>query len=587
MPPAAPAKKKKGQSKEELERIAREQEEQLRLQELLQREREAEERQKRENERRDADEEEERKRAKKEEQMRLMAEKDHRILMLTTELDSQKTTFSSERFELESELERMLQLKDWLLNEISVLRSESDDVQRKLIDDRSQVTSALEALRDSSSKASREQSTLLQNSKDECAQLAQQLNSVKKDHDELLTNHKRLDWESSSRTKNLERELEKTKGLANTLQETLKERNEEDRRNITLLQMLNHQLDENKRRSQELIEEERQRTSQVNLNLVLSETMLKQTQEENDVLKREREGLKQQAESDLHDYKSKLEQMKFDMKYLHSELHSYKSLCSKYQQDSTQLKAATTTETNNARIEVESFQKKVDELESLLRRKDRENFDKVTFLNAQISNNRTIIAQLQQKLSREREDYSTGATAIQAEVQAKDMTIQTMKADIEKRKSSSQDAESKMAADISILKSTVFQLQAALVEREKQLEVIRASKDEEIHRLRAKLDEHFIPHRADGDQATGPSVEFVLSERVGQLTQELEVRNKVAIDNEARLKAQITNQNQIIDTLQAELYKAKSEWQADVKLKDDECSRLRKTLDVHFIPYQK
>lgn len=587
MPPAAPAKKKKGQSKEELERIAREQEEQLRLQELLQREREAEERQKRENERRDAEEEEERKRAKKEEQLRLMAEKDHRILILTTELDSQKTTFTSERFELESELERMLQLKDSLLNEISVLRSESDDAQRNLIDERSQVTTALESLRESTAKSSREQATNLQNSKDECNQLSKQLADVKKEHDDLQTNYKRLDWESSSRTKNLERELEKTKGLANTLQETLKERNEEDRRNITLLQMLNHQLDENKRRSQELIDEERQRTAQVNQELMLSETMLKQSQEENDVLKREREGLKQQAEADLHDYKAKLEQMKFDMKYLHSELHSFKSLCSKYQQDSTQVKAAATTETNNARIEVESFQKKVDELESLLRRKDRENFDKVTFLNAQISNNRTIIAQLQQKLSREREDFSSGSTAIQAEVQAKDLTIQSMKADIEKRKSTTQDAESKMTADISILKSTVFQLQAALVEREKQLEVVRAAKDEEINRLRAKLDEHFIPHRADGDQATGPSVEFVLSERVGQLTQELEVRNKVAIDNESRLKAQITNQNQIIDSLQAELYKTKSEWQSDVKLKDDECSRLRKTLDVHFIPYQK
>jgi chromosome segregation ATPase len=520
---------------------------------------------------------------------RLMAEKDSRILLLTTELDSQKTLFSSERFELESELERMLQLKDSLLNEVSVLRAESDDIQRKLLQERNEVTSSLQTVNQENSKLQQTIKATDETHRKEASDLTGQVKELQSQLDGLSATHKRLDWESTSRLKNLERELEKSKALINTLQETLQERNEEDRRNVTLLQMLNHQLDENKQRSQQLLEEEREKTQRAKKELLSSETTVKQLQEENDLHRREKEAFKRQSESDLQDYKSKLEQMKFDMKYLHTELHSFKALCTKHQQESTQVKASAVAETSNARIEVESVNKKVDELESLIRRKDREHFDKVTFLNAQISNNRTIIAQLQQKLSREREEHAADSSAIATDAQDKALTIQNLHNDLEKKKSCAYENEPKLSSDISILKSTVFQLQAALVEREKQLETTRAAQDEEIRRLRSKLDEHFIPHRSEegGRTLDEKSVETALSEKVSFLTRELELRNKVALENEQRMKGQVSNQNQIIDSLQEELHRTKSEWRAEVKLMEDEVGRLKKTLDVHFIPYQK
>jgi len=489
-----------------------------------------------------------------------------------------------------SELERMLQLKDSLLNEISVSRADADDIQRKLLHERSQVTSALDEQVQANQKLRAEIASLRDERAAEVGGLSSRLAGAQKEFEELLGNYKRVDWDSTSRIKNLERELEKGKALIATLQETLQERNEEDRRNVTLLQMLNHQLDENKHRSQELLEEERERTNRVKRELVLVETRVTQLQEENDLLRREKEVLKEQSEADSQDYKTKLEQMKFDMKYLHAELHSFKTMCAKHQQDSAQAKAQATTETHNARIEVESLQRKIEELESLLRRKDREHFDKVTFLNAQISNNRTIISQLQQKLVREREEHNADTTTITAEAQEKSLTIQALHTDLEKKKVAAYESESKLTSDIAILKSTVFQLQAALVEREKQLESLRATQDEEIRRLRAKLDEHFIPHRSEiesSSDGSAKSVETVLSEKVSFLTHELELRNKVALENESRLKGHVANQNRIIDTLQEELHKAKAEWHAEVKLLEDECARLRKTLDVHFIPYQK
>eukprot|EP00662_Eupelagonemidae_sp_cell21_P040895 gene40895-53618_t len=67
----------------------------------------------------------------------------------------------------------------------------------------------------------------------------------------------------------------------------------------------------------------------------------------------------------------------------------------------------------------------------------------------------------------------------------------------------SSEVEAKLQSDVSILKTTVFQLQSALVEKERELENVIAGappdpdKDEECRRLRKKLDEHFIPHRRD------------------------------------------------------------------------------------------
>lgn len=572
-----------------MERIAREQEEALRLQELIQREHEAEERQRRENEKRDHEEDEERKRVKKEEQMRLMAEKDHRILMLTTELDSQKALFASERLELENELERMLQLKEALLNELSVLRSESDETQRSLLDEHQKIVARCEALQQQQQQAHRQFAENKACLEEQLAASSKDLERAKKEHDDYLALKDRQDRDMMSRLKNLERELEKTSSLNRTLQEVIESREADDRKNVTLMQLLNNQLDDNKRRSQELLEEERGRTTRAKQEIAQLQASLQQTKEESDLHKQEKEVLKRQSEADTQEYKEKLEQMKFDMKYLHSELHSFKQQCTKQQQESTTVKSTAAIETQSARIEVESFQKKVEELEALVRRKDREHFDKVTFLNAQISNNRTIIGQLQQKLAKEREDRAQDVNHVQVEVSNKTLAIHALSTDLEKKKVTSQEIESKLQADVSILKSTVFQLQAQLFEKEKESETLRASHEEEIKRLRLKLDEHFIPHRneIEANPSQNVSVETVLNEKITKLTRDIEIRNRVAVETETRLKAQLTNQNQIIDALQGENRKSKTEWSIEVKALEEENNKLKRTLDVHFIPYQK
>merc|ERR1711916_279421 len=109
--------------------------------------------------------------------------------------------------------------------------------------------------------------------------------------------------------------------------------------------------------------------------------------------------------------------------------------------------------------------------------------------------------------------------------------VQSLHDDIEKRKVAAGEVEMKLNADIAILKTTVFQLQSALVDRERELESVSASKDEEVKRLRAKLDEHFIPHRNDVESTDVCSNEAKdTHEKVQKLQRELEAKVKANLE---------------------------------------------------------
>ena len=584
----APKKNTKGKSKEDLDRIAREQEEAVLLQELLVREKEAEERQRKENDRRDVDEEEERTRIKKEEQQRLLYEKDHRILMLTTEVNTQRALFASERVELESELERMLRLKEALLNELSDLRIESSEIQRKLLEERAQLSKDCDSHKSALSRALSVHKETSEDLQAKWETLHKQFDATRSEIAELQSTKERTEREHLGKVRAVERELEKATGLNKTLRDVVEAREADDRRNITLMQLLTSQLDDSKRRAQEMLEDERQRTVAVRQELMRHETLLRQSKEENDLLQHEKDALKRQNEIDVKEQREKTEQMQFDLKYLHSELHSYKTQFAKHQQEASAVRLTATTETQSMRLELEAHQKKADEMEALLRRKDREHFDKTTFLNAQIANNRVIIQQLQQKLTKERDERAGELAAAQAEVAQKSLAMQTMRTDLEKRQLTTQEQESKLHADVSILKTTVFHLQSALSEKEKQVDVVRATYEEQVRRLKSKLDEHFIPHRADADGIMvadkGLTVETVLQDKLAKLQRDTDIRQRVSLETETRLKAQITNQNQMIDALQSELHRAKSDWGIEVKSLREENARLRSTLELHFIP---
>lgn len=582
-----PKRKKAAVSKEEQERIARELAEKARLEELLLKEKEAELRQESENDRRDFEEAEERKRAKKEEQIRLMAQKDSRILSLATELESQKVLHSAERSELETELERLLQLRESLLNEISALRSESDETIRALIDERGRVVDDHQRVSKDLDDVRAEYRQFKDDTHREQTAMKELHESLTKDLNAVTSDKERGEREMTMKIKSLEREVEKLATLNTTLQEVVESREADDRKNVTLMQLLNNQLDESKRRSQEILDEERAQSARLKQLNVGLEAKVQQLNDELDLLKREKEQLQRQSESDLHDYQSKIEQLKFDMKYLHSELHSFKNQCTKQQQEVTNVRASALAEGQTAKLETETLQKRVEELEVLLRKKDREHFDKSTFLNAQIANNRTIISQLQQKLKAEQEGRDSEVRTMQSQLEDKSMALITMSSDMEKKRAAAGESEMRLASDNSILKSTVYQLQAALVDREKEMDTIVATKDEELHRLRRKLDENFIPHRSDLIAADDAKpVDIIMGEKLTKLTRELELRNKTSQEVELRYKGQLSNQGLIIDSLQAEVAKIGSDAEEAKRKFEAENAYLKELLDTHHVPYK-
>ena len=78
-----------------------------------------------------------------------------------------------------------------------------------------------------------------------------------------------------------------------------------------------------------------------------------------------------------------------------------------------------------------------------------------------------------------------------------------------------------------------------------------------------------------------------MKEKVRKLQNDLEVQSRISLESETRLKAQISNQNHIIDALQSELLATKEESHEQIRSLERDNLRLRQTLDVHSIEYPK
>jgi chromosome segregation ATPase len=586
MPPKTKGGKKKSAEEERL-RAEQERLAEIRLkQEQL--EKEAEDFQRRENEERDAAEYRERKRLKKEAQQKLLSEKDASIASLSAQLSALQSAFSAERSELEDDALRKHQLCDSLQNEMSAQRSEFDETLQRLLTDRDDLSTRCQRLEKELEHAQNSSQTLARECSDAETRATTSIGKLQQELDKTIQAKNNSDRDMSYRINSLEREVEKLTSVNKTLQEVIEARESDDRKNVTLMQLLNNQLDENKRRNQELIDEERLRCNKLQKDIAALEAANRQVTEDKTALEAELQRSREQNEREVAEFKAKVDQLKFDSKYLAAELQQYKNQLAQAQQESTSVKSDAANEIQDARLTLEAQTKKVEELEALIRRKDRDNFDKVTFLNAQVSNNRTIINQLQQRLSKEREERVTEISAVSTELDRKSNVVQQMYNDIEKRKVATGEVETKLNSDIAILKTTVFQLQAALVDRERELESVAAAKDEEVRRLRAKLDEHFIPHRneIEGTDDSRPT-EKDMQDKVVKLQRDLEAKSRASLEGEARLKSQIANQNSIIESLQSEQRNSTEEYESAQRELQQELSRLRTTLDVHNISYRK
>ncbi len=612
------SQRKKGPSKEELERIAREAEEKRRREELLVLERAAEDFQAKHNEERDFEDQRERDRLKREHDLKVLAERDASIAALARQVADMEASIAAERSETERELTHLRGLAGRLQNDLSRQRTEADEAYRLLLTERDHVVASNQSLDTQLHDTRAALDSTRKDRDDSNARDAAAIRDLEARLRQVTDAKDAAEREFVFRIRHLERENEKATLLNATLQEVIEAREVDEKKNITLLQLLNSQLDESKRRHQELLDEERLRTRQVKEELAALEVRSGALLEENALQKRELESARADAARGLSELRSQIDRLKFDTKFLSTELNRYKAETAKQQEELSTVRTSAQAETQQARVSTESLAKKIEELEALLRRKERDHADKVAFLNAQISNNRVIISQLQQKSQVEREDATVKVGSMNEELDRRALAIQQAQADLQDRKAAAKEVETKLHSDISILKTTVFKLQAALVEREREVETLGAVKEEEILRLRRKLDEHFIPHRtdipsassttsasralaaADGSSSAGAGAVSVgispldgsaedraLRDKMRKLQADLEVQSRIALESETRLKAQLANQNHIIDALQTELLATKEEAHETVRALERDNLRLRQTLDVHSIEYPR
>lgn len=576
---------KKGKGKKAT--LAKAKAEEVRLAQLRAQETDAEDFQRSENERRQREEQEERMAYLRDEQLRIMREKDRRIDEVMQQLSRVTAAMQDDRTGYESQIQQLSTLRDALLNEESLLKVEMEELQGILQQERASHTAYAQQLRDT-----------LEAERGQHHQEKQQLRSQVCETTAAMEDHKRqlqaacetkeaAEHEFKLRERDLERELEKALSMNKALQDAVEGREVDDRKNVTLLQLLNAQLEADKRRYDEDIHEERFRTTRAHGEASELEAKLKETQRALDSVKEDSQKALQACEDELREYKQLTEQVKFDAAYLHREMESMRAehaaTVEKMEADQAAVQAAL----QECQVELEGSQKKNAELEALLRRKEREHFDKVTFLNAQVANGRTAIAQLHGKMDKERVSHGD-------ELQRHNDTVQRTMQELERVNNAETVQarerhmyEQKLIADMDGLRATVKDLRTRVTEQEDAYEQLKLLKESEIERLRGILDAHFIPHRQDVEAArasTRTDELLLVSEQLRSVKREMALKEAAAKETERWLRARIAEQVEIIDALQLDLKRAELGRNESVRTLKDEVGRLRKTLEVHSIP---
>lgn len=561
--------------------------EELRLAQLQAREGEAEEFQKRENARRERECQDERISLLREEQLRLIREKERRIEELQQREGQVSRTLADDRVSFASQIETLSVLRDSLLNEVSLLKSENDERHCLFKRERDNYIMQVHQLHTEIQQTRETHENDKGKIREALHATVLELEEARAAKDVVVEEKANLDRSSELKIRALERELERAQALNIALQQAVEGRESEDMKNITLMQLLNSQLEENKRHYEEVLEGEQQLQRRLREEILEWENKCSHSREAMEVLRKEFSDARETSDVRLREYERQLEQVKFDTEYLRGELQTMRQKTSETLSEAETARDEAQNNERNCKVELEGLEKRVEELEALLYRKEREHFDKVTFLNAQISNNRTVIVQLQEKMGEERRaHHATGERwnlDMQQTIQELSQLNQAEKASGELRK----ENEERLLSDIAVLKTTVFQLQSALDEKQKAGDTVLQAKDDELQRLRNLLDAHFIPHR-QGVEGRELSVQadanFTLRQKVLELQAEISAREQAALETETWLKARLTNQGDIIEDLQTKLKDSTLQHLDEVRCLKTEISRLKKTLEIHFIP---
>lgn len=580
------AKKGKGKGKGKGKNSAAKAEE-LRLAQLRQLEAEAEEFQENERRRREREEQDERISLVREEQLRQIREKEKRIDELSRRVNEVVATLKDDRLSYESEIEHLSVLRDSLLNEVSLLKAEHEEQQQLFAKERQcnyveveRVTNELSEARKTLNEENESLRVQLHEANEAAEEHRQKYEEIVEEKDACKRDH-------TLKARALERELEKALTMNAALQQAVGSREADDRKNVALMQMLNAQLDENRRHFDEQLDDEKKSTLKAKQEVERLEAKCAKLQEELEAALSENVELKRRSEGELNEYQQHLEQVKYDSQYLSTELEAMRQQCTESMQGAESAKTEAEIANKELVVAAEALEKKVEALESLLYKKDREYYDKVTFMNAQLANNRTVIAQLQNKLTEEREGHECELERRTIDVRRTLEELKEMNAAEAQRSAEHATTEKQLLGEIASLKTEFGNLEVATANREKKSDCLIASQADEIKRLRDILDSHFIPHRKDLEACRNSEkvdTILVLHDKLAEKDREMQMREQAAAETELWLKSRIANQAEMIEALQTDLKRGELSHLEQVRCLEDEIARLRKTLEIHYIP---
>eukprot|EP01065_Artemidia_motanka_P020058 TRINITY_DN24028_c0_g1_i1.p1 TRINITY_DN24028_c0_g1~~TRINITY_DN24028_c0_g1_i1.p1 ORF type:complete len:590 (+),score=256.80 TRINITY_DN24028_c0_g1_i1:71-1840(+) len=551
-------KGKRGQlSREEQERLQALEEERLILARLHALERAGEALSAEECKTRDRAEARERRRQRREERAVAIGVREAAIMSLSAQTNDLNRSYAAERAELQDRIERLTCLRVALEHDVARVEAELADARCEHETSMGKQAREVAALRERLEGAEERLLAAEQLLSEERVSSARQEQLLTVRCETSEARHCRTETKLRDECRRLEREAEMERATAAALQEALQERERQDEHSIALLRLLRAQLDDAKQQGQRGILAAEAENAALAARLHASEATAQELHTALQRAQKERDDVAGAAQNDASSWSAKLDEMRRSAAHVESEL----ALMKLRHTDEKQQLSKRVAEVEDAREHSDNLrlaaEEKADSLAGKLRGSDKELFDRVSDLSAELARERRLRAL-------EAESHARVRRELEEEMERR---IRERSAAEEERSQLRHDAttaveiaakDMRQSGELGQLKVACFQLQALVVQKDRENEVLAADVDE----LKKRLERQRADAQRDDDmkqvpKASGEAAQELLQEQVRRLTVELDDCRSAYSGRETELRARVANLTQMFDDVSEQLRRSR------------------------------
>jgi|Transcript_12577 chromosome segregation ATPase len=613
MPPKKAKKSKAEQEREEAEARA--------LEEMMAREREAEEKQRIENDLRDKMEIKERELQARQKVVAEMAQKDQSIAELSQQVDRMHKEARSVKEEMAQEIQQMRETKEALddelsnttaelMNRISLMRNENED----LHDNLEKATAANERIEDENRALKEQLKNMEEGLKNELQSKTAELQETqRKAEEEASANRAKIAQLQSS--------LEQYSSNVTTLESALKGRAEDDQKNMSLIEALKSQMEMSHANFTRHLENESGRVGSMQEENTALQRKVNQLEVDLEEATKRMEVMKQEWHAEAAEWRTKVEKGEFDNKFLQRNLEVTEKRLKKATEELTKSEQQRkntvegqvmledeypsgpvrdpvvrhlmdkhqelTTEARNLRLKFQESREQADQLEAMLKRRERDHLERAAQLSAQISQHRTTITQLQSRVAQEKEARLEAVAALTEEVDRTTNSLMMNRHEGDNQRMTMARLQARMQSEISTMRASIFELQGAVVAKEREIEDLKTEQARSHENYKRQLMEQELRHaKLLGQAQKGEQdVSTLLQERVQLAETELKRVHATSSEQEGQLQAQVASLTALVSDQTNEIRTTKSHYETTISQMRSENARLREVLAANFIPH--